>query len=353
MKTCPVPPNLIIRADASPEIGTGHVMRCLALAQAWLDAGGRVSMAMAACPDGLRQRLVAERVGIVAVMAPVGSAADAAFTADWARQEQALLVVDGYRFGGEYQELLKTAGVRLLFVDDNGHASHYSADWVLNQNIHAAAALYPQRASHTRLLLGTRYALLRREFYQWSGWERSVPARAHRILVTLGGSDPGNATETILMALLKLPVRAEDEMVVVAGGANPHWDRLQTVARRGGGRVRLVRATDDMPGLMKWVDLAVTAGGSTCWEAAFFGLPSAVVVVAENQLLSTQRLQETGVVLSLGPASQLRVDDLARDLERLVVDAPLRARLSARGRALVDGAGAARVVAVLRGNEPE
>ncbi len=148
---------LLVRADANPVIGTGHIMRCLALAQAWQDQGGSVTFACAeGLPESLHQRLSSESMSVRLLQVNPGSEADARAVIELARQVQtSVVVVDGYHFGADYQRWLKDAGLRLLFIDDNGHAEHYYADWVLNQNIHAsefavsvARSVYSTSARH-------------------------------------------------------------------------------------------------------------------------------------------------------------------------------------------------------------
>jgi UDP-2,4-diacetamido-2,4,6-trideoxy-beta-L-altropyranose hydrolase len=156
--------NLLIRCDANLTIGTGHVMRCLALAQAWKNAGGHAAFAMAETTPAVEERIHAETMEVLPLTESAGSTDDALRTAGLARQNAASwVVVDGYVFGLEYQARLKRAGLQVLFLDDIGHAAYYSADLVLNQNAHASQALYPNREASTRLLLGPRFVLLRRE----------------------------------------------------------------------------------------------------------------------------------------------------------------------------------------------
>src|SRR5690242_9773593 len=112
-------PTLLIRADANVEIGTGHVMRCLAVAQAWQDRGGDVVFAMADSNTGIDERLRSEWVQIAEVDATPGNLDDAAATARLARSLQAdWTIVDGYRFDAAYQRFLKDEGLKLLFLDD-------------------------------------------------------------------------------------------------------------------------------------------------------------------------------------------------------------------------------------------
>lgn len=210
--------TLLIRADGSERIGAGHVMRCLALAQEWKDAGGAAHFLSGPRssfpPDGL----LAEGFGVERLTALSGGMDDARETAATARRLGAnWIVIDGYQFGAEYQTAAGEGGGRLLFIDDNGHAGRYSADLVLNQNIHASADYYQQRDPRTRLLLGTRYALLRREFRRWRGWKKDTAPSARRVLVTFGGSDQENATSQVLEALTRVET-ADLEVVALVGG---------------------------------------------------------------------------------------------------------------------------------------
>jgi len=155
-----IPANtLVIRADASIAIATGHVMRCLALAQAWQDTGGYVVFAMAESTPSIDARLQSEGMEFVRLQADPNSAKDATDTAALAHDRDAAWVVaDGYRFDSEYQLNLKNSGLKLLFVDDMGQCTHYFADLVLNQNVHASERMYANRESSTRLLLGSAFA---------------------------------------------------------------------------------------------------------------------------------------------------------------------------------------------------
>src|ERR1043166_6614015 len=129
------PGILLIRADASAQIGWGHVMRCLALAQAWQDRGGECIFAMAGSVDALEQRLHSEDMHVRGITAVPGSAEDAQQTSELARQNNARwIVVDGYDFGAQYQRPLKQSGFKLLAIDDYGRAGNSFADLILDQN---------------------------------------------------------------------------------------------------------------------------------------------------------------------------------------------------------------------------
>lgn len=337
---------LLLRADADPRMGTGHVLRGLALAQAWQDAGG-TALLRTQCPvPRLLDRLQRERVPVLPVAEPPGSAADAAATRAAARDHAAAWVaLDGYHMGGSFQESVRRDGPRVLALDDFGHAGHYAADLVLNQNLHAHAGLYPRREPHTHLLLGPRYALLRREFLRWRGWQRPVPDVARKLLVTLGGSDPGNLTRRVLAGLAHVDIPGL-EVVVVAGSANPHLPTLAEAARAVRGTVTIRLDVADMTELFAWADLVVTAGGTTTWEILFFGLTGLVLIVADNQAPSGEMLAREGLFTVLPDPDRFVPEEFAAALTRLAHDAPARRRAATRR--LIDGDGPVRVVAALK-----
>ena len=339
---------LLIRADGSPRIGTGHVMRCLALAQGWQCAGGRVIFAHAETTPAVEQRLRREGFEMVRLDLIRGSLQDATRTAELARERGASVVADGYCFDTAWQREIKDSGLWLFLWDDYGHARHYYADLILNQNLHASPRMYSCREPHTRLMLGTRYVQLRRQFRDWSDLRREIPAVARKVLVTLGGSDPSNATTKVIRALARL---RDVQAVVVVGGSNPELASLQSTVLSMSGQacpIRLLVDPPDMPELMAWADVAVSAGGSTAWELAFMGLPSLMIVLSKNQVDTAAALDCAGVSVSLGGHQQLSVQRLATALESVLNDLPLRERMNRRGRQLVDGLGNSRVVTRLR-----
>ncbi len=335
---------LVIRADASTQIGSGHTMRCLALAQAWQDAGGHAVFMMGMAVAALEERLKSEGMEVIRLSVQPGSVDDAIQTADLALQMGTnWVVVDGYHFGADYQRVVKDSGLRLLFIDDNGHAEHYYADEVLNQNIHAHEGLYANREPYTRLLLGTRYVLLRREFLKGQGYKREIPEVARKVLVTLGGGDPDNVTFKVLQALQQVAVDGL-EAVVVVGGSDPYYEKLKSAVQDSLLSIHLERNVINMSDLMAWADVAVSAGGSTCWELAFMGLPNLVLILADNQRPVAERLDTMGVAVNLGWYEDLSSAQIAQAMTRLLVAAGARADMTRRGEELVDGGGVARVL---------
>jgi UDP-2,4-diacetamido-2,4,6-trideoxy-beta-L-altropyranose hydrolase len=341
--------TLLIRADASPEIGTGHVMRCLSLAQAWKDAGGCAIFAMAGEMPEIEHRLMGDGFTVHHIIAEPGSEKDAALTADLAILLYAcFVVVDGYQFGFGYQMRLKKAGQHLLFIDDYGHAEFYSADLVLNQNIYAREELYKDRYFKTDLLLGTPFVLLRREFLSWRNRIRKNPDKAGKILVTMGGSDPDNVTLKVLSSLQSLTANGI-EVVVVVGAGNAHNAALQAVAKQSQVPVRLVRNVSNMPELLAWADMAIISGGTTSYETAFMGLPSLIVIIAANQVRVAEKLAEIGASVNLGWYHNLSGECIQKTVEDLQVNCKARESMSQIGKQLVDGRGTTRVIKAILG----
>jgi len=311
-------------------------MRCLALAQAWQRSGGSAVFAAAEMTDALEARLAREQFQCMRLAVTPGTIEDAATSAELARSQNASWVIaDSYCFGLDFQRVITKAGLRLLIVDDYGHSDEYAADLILNQNLTADADLYVRCAPHTRLLMGTRYALLRQEYLHWRDWQREIFPVARKVLVTLGGSDPDNVTGKVMRNLAGF---ADLETVVVVGGSNPHLAELQHEFLDSKSAIRWVVDATNMPELMAWADVAIAAGGSTSWELAFMGLPSLALVLAENQ-------REVATALDAANAArQTSVERLTSDLADLLSNDELRRALSRVGRRLVDGYGVNRVI---------
>lgn len=343
---------LVFRVDASTLMGTGHVMRCIALAQAWQVAGGKVYFCTSTnLPITLKQRLTLEGIEQLEVLAIAGSDQDAQATGLLCdRIGSRLLVLDGYHFVTPYQQIIKNAGLRLLVIDDYGHADRYYADLILNQNAYAQANLYSHILPETQLLLGCQYALLRREFWPWRD---SLPKRIRtlehnqllQVLVTLGGSDPHNVTLRLLAALKEI---SQVKVDVVIGGSNPHSEALHTWSKDQGDLVTMHSNVTNMPDLMATADLAISAGGSTCWELSLMGIPAILIVLAENQRLVAEKLSDLNVATNLGWYEQVSCEEIVKSVTQFLKNPNLLAIMSQNALNLVDGYGANRVISVIQ-----
>lgn len=333
-------PALGIRADAGARMGIGHVMRCLALAQAWKKRGGEVVIYTHAEAPALVERLQQEGLTIVKLQHEAGSLEEAGEVASLAAEAGPLwLVADGYHFSPDYLAALKGSGLKLLVLDDLAAIDLTAADIILNQNAYASEAMYP---GAKRLLAGARHALLRREFLSSIEPRLAEPENANEIIITLGGGDPDNVTQKVL-ELLAGCTRRILNLKVIAGAANPHLDSLRG-ALVGPHQVELLVNPPNLPELMSQAHVAISASGSSCWELACLGLPMILIITADNQRGVAAKLQELEIAEVLGWHEDFPAADAMTRIADFLDDQPRRAKMSNLGRQLVDGHGAARVV---------
>lgn len=378
--------TLVIRADADSQIGTGHVMRCVALAQAWRAAGGRAillsSPGESPQPETgdspFLQRVVASGLEYQPLSHRHPHPGDFDATLGFLesiseRATHTWLAVDGYHFDAAYVEAVRDCGSRVLLIDDgqfgvsslsSSNASHLPsataagcANLLLNQNLGAENVDYACD-EETTLLLGSRYLLLRPEFLDATPGGRSIPDVARKVLVTMGGADPHNDTALAIRALEQvnsdLPGGVEARIVLGGSFQRRHVELLQRQLARSSAGFQPLANVEDMPGLMNWADVALSAAGTTAWELAFLGVPATLLVVAENQRPVAERLAEAGAAVNLGCARRLTADRIAAEIVALCRDAGRRRRQCEAGRRLIDGRGAARVVAVMKAlDDPE
>ncbi|MBT5267079.1 MAG: hypothetical protein HOL85_19740 [Rhodospirillaceae bacterium] len=345
-------PSLIIRVDADQTIGTGHAMRCLALAQAWVSSGGEVTVSTADMPDGIRDRYRDIRARVVDHRFKPGSREDASWTiglahdliADWT-------VVDGPAFGPSFFEPLSTEPVPVLLLDDQGALRRYSVRLILNQNRHSDPKLYQSKGT-AGLLLGLDFVLLRQEFNKWRDWERPIAPIARNLLVVLGGADPENRTKGILRDLATvLSARPDGDVFsvrVIVGAANPRAKDLALTAAELPMQAELLHDVSDMAEQYSWCDLAISSAGSAVWELAMLGTPMILGAQIPVEEILAHDLARTGACLYLGPFSKLETDKLSSSVARLIDDPRRREAMSQSARGLVDGQGAERVVRRMR-----
>ena len=343
-------PVLVVRADADGRIGSGHVMRSLALAQEWQRQGGEVIFLGRIGDSLLRQRLEAEGCRVETLPASHPDPRDQPASLAWLGEQAGQpgwLVADGYHFDGPYHQALRASGWSLLVIDDYAHLPVYHADILLNPNAYAGDLKYHTDAD-TLLLLGSRFTPLRREFTHPAG--REQPPGDHpgrRILVTMGGADPDNAGGRVVEALLALN-RDDLEVKIVIGPLNPHRPALVNQVAAARFRTELLAAVSDMAPLMGWADLAISAAGSTCWELAALGVPMVVTVLADNQERVAASLAAQGVGVNLGWHHAWEAKDAAAVIRELLADPARLRQMAENGHRLVDGRGSERVVRAMR-----
>lgn len=340
--------NLIIRADANSRMGTGHLMRTLALAQGWRANGGSVTFVTNCESPELRGRLKDEGFALFEIEQSYPHPSDLAVTRKILENYPlAWCVVDGYHFDAGFHGKIRQSGNRILMIDDTAHLPFYDADAILNQNINAGELRY-NCSKDTILLLGTSYALLRSEFLRWQNWERKIQTVARKILITMGGSDFHNQTLKVVRAVEQLEIE-NLEVKAVVGTSNSHFAALEQIVKHSHVPLELIKSANNMSELIAWADVGVSAAGSTCWEMAFLRLPSLLIVTADNQLGIADGSNKKGFAENLGCFRSLSVEKLAEKLTQLLNDAKRRKQMSISGGEVVDGNGAKRIVCRLVG----
>lgn len=337
--------KVLIRTDASLNIGSGHVMRCLCLADVLHASGASVSFASINLPDQLA--MLIEKHGHELIRLPVNSVEsemeDATLTTVHGRNCD-LVVVDHYALGVAWESMLR-AHARVLAIDDL--AREHNCDWLLDQNFHPfAEQRYTEKVpDDCIMLLGPRFALLRQEFLD--ARQRIAPRNgaARRLLVFLGGMDADNVTSDVLQAidLADCPELAVD---VIIGASQPARQHIESwCARRGNGNCYI--QAENMAALFAAADLAIGAGGTATWERCSVGLPTLALCLAENQRDLLYQGSRYGFVY----APDCIANDIASitlHIRALLANDGLRSHLSQVGYDLVDAKGTQRVVAALQ-----
>lgn len=344
------PGNLIVRADASNRIGTGHIMRCIALAQAWQNKGGTVVFLSHCRSNYIKQRIIDEGFGFVEIKNSYPHQDDlktfSNYVSGISHKNKALfqdwVVVDGYLFDADYHKALKRLGLRLMVIDDNANLGHYHTDIILNQNINATNQIY-SCDKNTLRLFGTEYALLRHEFLTYQNYVRSHTEKTRRILVTLGGADPYNITLKALRSL-NLINDTDLDVKVIAGPENVNAEEIKSYLSKVSFNYEFFDSVSNVPELMAWANIAISAAGSTCWELCYMGLPAFLVIAADNQEDIGQKLEQYGAAINLGRYQFVTEKRIYESLNNLLFNSCLMRNMSEKGRLLVDGYGANRVI---------
>ena len=319
---------IVFRADASTEIGSGHVMRCLTLADALSQDGHQCQFVCREQEGHLGELIVSRGYSMSLLPSSTESVScqasdDVTDYAGWlgvSWQEDAnqtldcfslskpdLLVIDNYALDFEWENRLSSAVKKIFVIDDLANRPH-RCDFLLDQNLgrttHDYDGLVP--AGCTKLI-GPRFAMLRPEFVKFR--ERSLARREageiKRILISLGGVDQGNVTGQVLEAIGYLAFEEDLELDIVMGASAPHTPKIRRQVNRLSCRATVSVNVDDMAERMSLADLSIGGVGSTSWERCSLGLPSLLFVLAENQAAAAQALVEARAAIVVDSICQM------------------------------------------------
>jgi UDP-2,4-diacetamido-2,4,6-trideoxy-beta-L-altropyranose hydrolase len=336
------PPLALFRCDASPAIGAGHVTRCLALAEALVDSGWRVAFA-AARATGLMVPAIAAEDFAASELPQEASDEPAALRSQFPAGVD-LLVVDHYERDAAFERPCRGWAKRILVMAD-GTGRQHDCDLLVDSGAGDHSAYAGRVPAYCRLLLGPRYALVRRSFVTQRplALRRRDGAPVREILVSFGASDPQNATAAALAALA---VFSENIAITVALSSRaPHIENVREQLRS---RDRLV-LDGDMAQLMTDADLAVGAGGASAFERAVLGLPSILLTLADNQRGISKLLACAGAAVDAGQHDASSLSHLQQVARALINDAAARMGMSEAASRLIDGRAAQRALVTIAG----
>ena len=332
-----MPVDCLFRLDADSLIGTGHLMRCLAIADAQTATGWRCGFVCRPLTPGLQSLLGEHRY------LPIED--DRAALTLLAQHPARWLVVDHYALNQDFERAARPYVHRLLVIDDLADRPH-DADLLLDQGPLRITLDYKTLVNPTcQLLLGTDYALLRPAFARQ---RRAACSPLHCGLIGFGGADPAHASFHTLTRLARTPWLRQCEWTLLAGAANPDLPRLQSLIAEHQWPVALLTHTDDVAGLLAQHDFAIGAAGGMLWERCCVGLPTVCVPIVDNQVFNDQVIAHYQLGERLTLAALQQPDMLDQALKQLQAQAD---NYRQRGQDLVDGQGLARLTSLLRNHD--
>lgn len=338
-------PEAVFRVDASQEIGAGHTMRCLTLADALVQAGWKCSFAVGpqtlAIVSDLKKapheviELSGDRIQPMHERWPDGVD---------------LLVIDHYDLGAAYEVGCRPWARRIFVIDDLARRIH-DCDLLLDQNLGRDENSYAGLVSpDSPVLIGPEYSLLRPQFPEIRDsavQRRETLGRTRRVMISLGATDPHQMTIPIVE---RVALNAPDiEMDIVIASAARHIDKVQALAKRLGEQVRIHMDVSDMARLMHNVDLSIGSPGTTSWERCCLGLPTLLLVTADNQRSNVPSLEAAGAAIVIGDWLQPDWDRFDDALAVLAANPERLRAMARRSFSVCDGKGTERVISAING----
>ncbi len=346
--------NIYFRVDASLNIGSGHVMRCLALAKALKKDGSSVVFIVREHKGHMIPTI--EMAGFQVKRLPIYSdendgntlgvswEKDAFETANVFEEETPpdWLIVDHYAIDQCWHKTLRPY-VKNIFVIDDVPEKSIDCDLLLNQNLGYSDADYKKFVSEsTQFLLGPKYALLRTEFAELRSKaleKRQKYSEVNSIFISFGALDVDNLTESVLDALSKLTWSNSVEVHVILGEHAPHFKTILKKVKSYSFCVRLHKNVSNMSEFILQADIAIGAAGSTAWERCCLGLPSLCFVLADNQQAIALELGSKKAAVNLGKHGPQSMKSFVSSLEDLLKNKKTWRDMSAQAFTISDGQG--------------
>ena len=343
--------NLFIRVDSSPEIGIGHMMRCLTLAQELKNNFDKVIFLTRKDSDDFTETIMENGFKVVLlptqIIKPPKNIHELNNYSDIIKnlittytRNKNYLLIDHYDIDSAFELSLKNTFEKIFVIDDLANRKH-NCDLLIDQNYyrdlnHRYEKLIPNNAI---TLLGPKYAIIRSEFRSVNKKIIKKNSQVKKILVSFGGSDPTNECKKTLDALCSIE-NSQFEIIVVAGIYNHKFEQLQKLYEKYSS-IKIYRHVNDLSRLMLDSDLFIGAGGTTTWERLYMGLPSIVTIISNDQKESIEFLSDMGHVINLGLAKNVTTETHVQAFQKLNPD--LIYSMSLNNQKLVDGNGCSRI----------
>jgi len=355
--------RVIFRADASLDIGLGHVMRCLTLAQSLSNLGFNVEFISREHNGNMNDSIESKGFKLYSLPGRKGGSTQSECLGYGAwlgvdsktdveqsiqcfiGEKVDLLVVDHYALDVEWEKLVRPYVKRIMVIDDLANR-HHDCDVLLDQTYGRRAIDYASLVpSNCTLLLGSTNALLRPEFAALRPRvlkRREAFSGIKHIMVSMGGLDEANVTASILNALRLVAWETPPAIDIVLTSKSPFLEEISKLALHYPYTVNLQIDATNMAELMLRADLAIGAGGTTSWERCSMALPTILIVLADNQKVIGESLMQAGATVTLQEDEYLQ-NNIRLTIERLLLDAEMYADLSINSSIICDGMGAIRV----------
>jgi UDP-2,4-diacetamido-2,4,6-trideoxy-beta-L-altropyranose hydrolase len=336
--------NIVFRADASVDIGTGHIYRCLTLAEELKNRGADISFICREEKGGLIDFIRNKGYRVYCLPVCIDSEEELRLTNAILKGKGKVfqwLVVDHYEIDIKWESLIRPLVKKIMVIDDLANRRH-DCDLLLDQNYNKNVSRYNGLVpEHCIQLLGPEYALLRPQFREARENFKRENNEVKRVLVFMGGADPTNETGKVLKAA-KLLNRDNIAVDVVIGASNPFRNEIKIMAKQMS-NVACYFDVNNMAEMMSFADISIGASGTSTWERCCIGLPSIVMVLAANQKEIAEELEREGVVVNLGWHEDVTEMDIGDAVQNLLADLDKRRNMGLKDKMMVDGNGVIRV----------
>ena len=331
--------NIAFRVDASPAIGIGHLMRCIALSEELIKRGNICSFVTKIDDISLIKKIKENNINIKYIDSNATLDDDKNQLLKYCRNNNInWIITDSYNINSKYLKEMKKNGFKVLSIDDTAQI-HYYSDIVLNQNIGSDKLIFSAE-KYSKFLLGPKYAMLRNDLLRRH--EKIDRENIEKLLIMFGGSDNDNLTLKII-DLLKSFSKKIDFSVII-GPLNPFYNDIEKYIKKENLKIKLIKSPENIVDLYLDTDIAISAGGTTCYELAYFGIPNIIITIADNQFKNASELDKQKVSIYLGKKEEIKPKQLKNKFNELVNNLPLSKNLSRNGKKMVDGKGKERIV---------